>query len=216
MYGYVYRTTNLINGKIYIGKHKADKFDPDYKGSGKYLWKAIDRYGWDNFKVEMLCPCFSESEMNAEERFLIKYFNSRAKIGVGYNISEGGDWGDVTQGLTEEDYNLMRIRRSRSLRGKPKSESHKRKISESEKGKLVSDETRKKLRESHLGNTWTEESKAKARATRMNPEHRAKISEICRNRVYPRICVICGKEFQGRSATAKYCTECKKGGNYYE
>ena len=35
MYGYIYITTNLINGMKYIGKHKASMFDPAYKGSGK-------------------------------------------------------------------------------------------------------------------------------------------------------------------------------------
>ena len=41
MYGYIYETTNLINGKKYIGKHKADCFDKSYIGSGTILTRAI-------------------------------------------------------------------------------------------------------------------------------------------------------------------------------
>ena len=93
MYGYIYKTTNSINGKIYIGKHKSDEFDPLYKGSGSYLWRAINKYGWNNFYVEMLCPCFSLEELNSEEIFLIDYFNSRDHQ-LGYNLMKGGDGGD--------------------------------------------------------------------------------------------------------------------------
>lgn len=45
MYGYVYQTINLINGKKYIGKHKSNVFDESYKGSGVYLSRAIKKYG---------------------------------------------------------------------------------------------------------------------------------------------------------------------------
>ena len=50
MYGYVYITTNKITGKQYIGKHRAKKFDSSYKGSGKYLLRAFNKYGKDNFE----------------------------------------------------------------------------------------------------------------------------------------------------------------------
>lgn len=45
MYGYIYITTNLTNNKKYIGKHASSKFDENYKGSGKRLWNAINKYG---------------------------------------------------------------------------------------------------------------------------------------------------------------------------
>lgn len=92
MYGYTYKTTNLITGKIYIGKHKSEEFDPTYKGSGTHLWNSIRKYGWDNFLVEMLSPCFSEDELNAEEELLIDLFNSRDRS-IGYNIAKGGAGG---------------------------------------------------------------------------------------------------------------------------
>lgn len=94
MYGYTYRTTNLVNGKIYIGKHKSSEFDPEYKGSGSILWNAINKYGWDNFKVEMLSRCFSLEELNEEERMLIYHFQATDRS-IGYNILAGGDGGSL-------------------------------------------------------------------------------------------------------------------------
>lgn len=100
MYGYIYRTTNLINGKQYIGKHKSCEFDPDYKGSGKILKEAYAKYGWSNFESEMLCPCFSKAELNSEEIFIISYFDAISSNRY-YNIAKGGDGGDVTGGNHE-------------------------------------------------------------------------------------------------------------------
>lgn len=45
MYGYIYQTTNLINGKVYIGQHMSESFDANYYGSGKWLKRAIAKYG---------------------------------------------------------------------------------------------------------------------------------------------------------------------------
>lgn len=49
MYGYVYKTTNLINGRIYIGQHKSNGLDEQYIGSGKILGIALKKYGRRNF-----------------------------------------------------------------------------------------------------------------------------------------------------------------------
>ena len=58
-YGYIYKTTNLINGKIYIGQHKSNLFDSQYKGSGVILRKAFAKYGKENFKVEIIVCAIS-------------------------------------------------------------------------------------------------------------------------------------------------------------
>ena len=54
MIGYIYKTTNLINNKIYIGKRQKQKFDAGYIGSGKKLKSAIKHYGKNNFKCEII------------------------------------------------------------------------------------------------------------------------------------------------------------------
>ena len=94
MYGYVYKTTNTVNGKIYIGKHKSAEFDPNYKRSGSALWNAINKYGWSAFHTEMLSSCFSLEELNEEEIMLIAHFNATDRS-IGYNLLDGGDGGSL-------------------------------------------------------------------------------------------------------------------------
>ena len=54
MFGYIYKTTNLINGKIYVGKRQSSTFDENYYGSGKYFKRALKKYGKSNFSREVL------------------------------------------------------------------------------------------------------------------------------------------------------------------
>ena len=69
MYGYIYETTNLINGKKYIGKHKSIDFDPNYKGSGQVLKKAFSKYGKNNFKCVIIEKCDNLKDLNTKEIF---------------------------------------------------------------------------------------------------------------------------------------------------
>ena len=69
MFGYIYKTTNLCTGKIYIGKHIADSFDTSYIGSGVILLKAIKKHGKENFSCVLLEAVSTEEELNAREKF---------------------------------------------------------------------------------------------------------------------------------------------------
>lgn len=90
MYGYIYKTINLLNGMIYIGQKKSPKFLGNaYLGSGKLLRKAVKKYGHDNFRVELLESIESQEDMDTQEIFWIQYYNA-TDHNVGYNISEGG------------------------------------------------------------------------------------------------------------------------------
>ena len=53
-YHIIYKTTNLINGKIYVGMHSTDNLNDGYLGSGWILKQAIKKYGKENFKREVL------------------------------------------------------------------------------------------------------------------------------------------------------------------
>lgn len=53
-YHYIYKTTNLVNGKWYIGMHSSDSLEDEYIGSGKMLWYSVKKYGRENFKMEIL------------------------------------------------------------------------------------------------------------------------------------------------------------------
>ena len=64
---YIYKTTNLINGKYYVGFHKtSDPFD-NYLGSGVRLIDAIKKYGVENFKKEILFEFDTQEEAEAKE-----------------------------------------------------------------------------------------------------------------------------------------------------
>lgn len=89
MYGYVYITTNLINDRIYIGQHKGDKLDPKYIGSGKILKQAIDKYGRENFKTEILFFCEDKKSLNDKEIEIISSYKDKG-FDL-YNITLGGD-----------------------------------------------------------------------------------------------------------------------------
>ena len=90
-YYLVYKTTNLVNGKIYIGKHETDHLNDGYLGSGNLLKLAIAKYGEENFQREILFECSSREEMNAKEAELVnEEFLKRKDV---YNIKQGGQGG---------------------------------------------------------------------------------------------------------------------------
>ena len=89
MYGYVYLTTNLVNGRKYIGQHKSSVFTEEYKGSGLLVRQAFDKYGRDNFKVELLQECNSKEELNCAEIKWIADLNAVYSDEY-YNIAFGG------------------------------------------------------------------------------------------------------------------------------
>ena len=76
----VYRTTNLLNGKTYIGSHETTKPDDYYIGSGSKLRLAIKKYGKENFKKEVLHIFDNGKDMILKEMEIIKEeMNSRGK-----------------------------------------------------------------------------------------------------------------------------------------
>ncbi len=69
----VYMTTNLINGKKYIGRDSWNKYN--YLGSGKALVKAIKKYGKENFKKEILEECRSIEHLCERELYWQQYYD---------------------------------------------------------------------------------------------------------------------------------------------
>lgn len=72
-YGYIYRTTNLVNGKSYVGKHQIRRSEHwlDYLGSGTAISRAVRKYGQPSFSKELLAYADSLEELNAIEVELI-------------------------------------------------------------------------------------------------------------------------------------------------
>lgn len=91
MYYLIYKITNTVNNKIYIGKHQTNNKDDNYMGSGKILSEAIKKYGIDKFKKEILFECDSLEEMNQKEADIVdEEFVARLDT---YNVKLGGQGG---------------------------------------------------------------------------------------------------------------------------
>lgn len=95
--GNIYKITNTVNGKVYIGKTvigvenrwrkhqtEAQREDRGYKSA---LYDALNKYGVDKFTIETIETCPNDA-LDIRERFWIKYFNSYV---YGYNLTVGGD-----------------------------------------------------------------------------------------------------------------------------
>ena len=91
MFYTIYKITNTINGKIYIGKHQTKDVNDAYMGSGKYLRRAIEKHGFENFSKEILFVFDTEDAMNAKEAELVtEEFCLREDT---YNLCPGGHGG---------------------------------------------------------------------------------------------------------------------------
>ena len=148
----VYKTTNLINGKIYVGQDSHN--DSNYLGSGKILKQAINKYGRQNFQKETLCECKTKEELNEKEIYWIKKLNSQNR-NIGYNITDGGNWGDA---LTNNP-NLEKIKKKISDSLKKYYENNPERI------KILSEQARlrKGNKNSFYGKKHSEDSKKKMR-----------------------------------------------------
>jgi len=150
----IYKTTNLINGKIYIGKTKRN--DPNYYGSGIVISHAINKYGKENFKRETIDDADTYKELNEKEVYWIKYYNSTNKE-IGYNRSLGGDG---FSGILPETIEKIRsknlgqkrtletkLKMSKSAKGKVKAKEHKEALSEAWKKRRIEKPTKKETLE---------------------------------------------------------------------
>lgn len=135
----IYKTINLVNGKIYVGKDVKNRLE--YLGSGTRLRLAINKYGRQNFSKEILEYCDSKELLNEREIYWIEKLESR-NPNVGYNLARGGQ-GATGFKQSEEAKRKMSIAKS----GRILSEETKRKMSEARKGKKMSEETKQKRRE---------------------------------------------------------------------
>lgn len=87
MFYIIYKITNKLNGKFYIGKHQTKNLDDGYMGSGKLIKVAIKKYGVENFNKEILHIFETEAVMNEVEANLV-VINEDS-----YNLCPGGQGG---------------------------------------------------------------------------------------------------------------------------
>lgn len=115
-YGFIYLTTNHINGKMYIGQKKYDK-NKEYKtylGSGKILKSAVKKYGEENFSKIILCNTESREESNEKEKYYIELFDALNDDKF-YNLTTGGDGGFTTINYSDEERHIMYSKRNKNI-----------------------------------------------------------------------------------------------------
>ena len=98
--GYIYKITNKINGKVYIGQTKKtieERFQEHLKKAkihtNRYLYDAMNKYGYNNFQVSKIEEC-NNAKLDEREIYWIAYYKSNNKK-YGYNMTAGGGGGDT-------------------------------------------------------------------------------------------------------------------------
>ena len=168
----IYRITNLINGKSYIGKtgmNFGDRWDSHRSllNSGKHdnphLQRAWSKYGQQNFEFEIVEKLDNAKDLNEREMFWIAEYRSCDKC---YNIHDGGDGGMMLgKHLSEDTKRKIGEKNRINMTGRKASVETKRRMSESQKLRFekMSDEDKKaygkRMSECASGYKWSDESK---------------------------------------------------------
>jgi len=148
---YIYKITNLINGKYYYGKRscKGLAVDDKYMGSGIGITKAITKYGIANFRKDIIEYCTDQNEAYKRESEILT--EEIIKDPLCYNQKCGGIGGMKGHVYSDEYRKECSERFSGSnhpLYGKPRSEETKKKLREANLGKVkgkCSDDTKLKM-----------------------------------------------------------------------
>jgi len=147
MHYIIYKTTNLLDGKYYIGCHQTNDLNDRYLGSGKHLRRAIKKHGLENFKFEILHYAKSKDEMFQLEKAIVN--EDLVNDPMSYNLKIGGSGGNP--GIVG------------AFAGKKHSQQTKEKLREAALRQITTDQKRKKLSENN--------------AMKNNPDIRKKVSE---------------------------------------
>jgi len=168
----IYKVTNNLNGKIYIGKHQTANPTDGYYGSGKAIKSALKKHGKENFTKEVLYIFETEAEMNAKEKELItEEFVLRED---NYNLGVGGEGGPHFKGKRHSPES----RKKMATFGTVLTEKGRNKIAESNKNRHISDKARQNMSEKAKGRRHSPETKMKiAAATRRRHEERRLLRE---------------------------------------
>lgn len=186
---FIYKTTNRVNGKTYIGLHSTDNLDDGYLGSGVAFKSALKKYGKENFKREILQLYNSLDELiKAEEEIVTEEWVAGRD---NYNLKTGGLSGGKLSNESKEKISKTLKKKYETGELKPNTnkpyditDKHKEKISKSLK-------KRYELVEHHLKNTepWNKGKTGVQEAwnkgkelPNISDEHKEKISKTLKER----------------------------------
>ena len=212
----IYCHTNLTNNFKYIGQtihgnnaNKRWRNGEGYKDQ-VFFYRAIKKYGWDNFSHEILRSNLTLEEANYWENYYIELYRTFAGFSdaKGYNLTLGGDGlagvalsaetkkkisnsekGKKVSEKTKEKMRIAAKNRCVWNKEKPLSEEHKKKISESHKGKKLSPEAKEKLSKANKGKIISEETRKRISETekgkKVSDETREKLRIINTGKTLP-------------------------------
>ena len=192
VYGIIYKITNLINNKVYIGQttigfekryryasnidiervYRYHKYNKEKERSyNPHILSSIEKYGFNNFKVDKVFDiAFSKEELDIKEQSWILIYDSFKN---GYNRCEGG-MGTKGIKLTEEQKKIRSLNtkgENNPFYGKHHTEETKEKLSKCFKGKTLSEEARNNISKGHIGiEPWN-------KGKELTQEHKDKVSE---------------------------------------
>lgn len=120
--GYIYKILNLSNNKVYIGKTTKpleDRFNQHLKCAknhvNRYLYDAMNKYGYDKFKICLIEECMDE-DLNEREKYYISMYKSNQKD-FGYNMTVGGDGGDTWSSNNHKLETALKIKNTKIKNG---------------------------------------------------------------------------------------------------
>ena len=196
-YGFIYITTNMVNGKRYLGQKSFDEWNKwkTYLGSGKVFKNALKAYGKENFSRNIVCFCYSEEELNKVEYDLSVFLNV-VENQDWYNLEYGGNGCSGYHHTEETKKYLSEIfsGENHPWYGRHHSKESKRKMSESHKGtepankgKQATEETKQKLREARKNrppiSEETREKMRMAHSGEKNHNYGKSLSEETRKKI---------------------------------
>lgn len=232
----IYKITNNVNGKVYIGQTKRKL---QYRwlqhcspSNCRLIYRAIQKYGKENFTVEQIDVACDQDELNKKEQYWIQFYDSMNPE-KGYNLTSGGEHCEMSEetkikigkgnkGKKRSDETRQKISLSTKGRigywtGKKRSTETLRKMSQSTKGRHLSDQWKQNISLGSIGIKRSEETKRRMSTSKMghtvSDECRRKISENRKGKQtggdHPRaraiLCVETNEVFEcGRFACIKY------------
>lgn len=181
-YGYIYITTNLVNGKRYIGQKKINRNWKNYLGSGLLISKAIKKYGKENFSKVIIDFAYTAEELNKKEEEYISFYNAVESEDF-YNLQSGGSNSspsvETIEKIRKSHIGLL-TGENHPFYGKHHTEESRKKMSESLKGRECP----------HKGKKKSDEEKAKLKISRQRIPRRFHKPIICVEigKVYDAVC----------------------------